>query len=81
MSYLRLGHLIGTLGFVPKSILDIGYGNGDFLVACKNIIPKCYGSDISEYPIPNGCKFIEDPSSKIVDVATFYDSLEHFPNL
>ena len=27
MAYLRLGHLIGSLGFVPKSIMDIGYGN------------------------------------------------------
>jgi hypothetical protein len=81
MAYLRLGHLIGTLGFVPESIMDIGYGNGDFLNACKNIIPKCYASDVSVYPAPEGCEFIKDPNSIKVDVATFYDVLEHYNNI
>ena len=40
MSYLRLGYLLGVLDFTPKSILDIGYGNGDFLEACVNTIPS-----------------------------------------
>jgi len=31
MAHLRTGYLIGSLGFIPNSILDIGYGNGDFL--------------------------------------------------
>ena len=30
MGYLRLGNIIGSLGRVPKSILDIGYGDGSF---------------------------------------------------
>lgn len=81
MAYLRLGHLIGTLGFIPDSIMDIGYGNGDFLKSCQNIIPKCYGSDISGYPVPQGCEFIEDRYSIKVDVATFYDVLEHYDNI
>jgi len=81
MAYLRLGHLIGSLGFIPTSVMDIGYGNGDFLKACQNIIPKCYASDISEYPAPDGCEFINDPNSIEVDVVTFYDVLEHFEDI
>jgi len=81
MAHLRLGHLIGSLGFVPDSVMDIGYGNGDFLKVCQNIIPNCYASDISEYPAPDGCKFIDNPNSINVDVVTFYDVLEHYHNI
>ena len=81
MAYLRLGHLIGSLGFIPNSVMDVGYGNGDFLKACQNIIPKCYASDISEYPSPDGCEFVKDPNSIKVDVATFYDVLEHYMDI
>jgi hypothetical protein len=81
MAYLRLGHLIGSLGFVPESVMDIGYGNGDFLKACQNIIPKCYASDVSPYPAPEGCEFVEDPYSIKVEVATFYDVLEHYNDI
>ena len=38
MSYLRLGFIIGSIGKIPHSILDIGYGDGNFLKVCKNII-------------------------------------------
>ena len=31
MSHLRLGYIIGSLGKMPESILDVGYGNGAFL--------------------------------------------------
>ena len=81
MGYLRLGHLIGSIGFVPESIMDIGYGNGDFLKACQNIIPKCYASDVSVYPAPEGCEFVSDPGSVKVTVATFYDVLEHYHDI
>lgn len=81
MGYLRLGHLIGSLGFIPESVMDIGYGNGDFLKVCQNIIPKCYASDISVYPTPDGCEFISDPGSVKVTVATFYDVLEHYQDI
>lgn len=78
MSNLRLGFVVGSLGFIPKSILDIGYGNGAFLKECVKIISNCYGYDISGYPIPEGCKFSENWKTKSVDVITFFDSLEHF---
>jgi hypothetical protein len=81
MAYLRLGHLIGSIGHIPDSVMDVGYGNGDFLKACSNIIPNCFASDVSDYPCPEGCNLITDPSSINVEVATFYDVLEHFTNI
>lgn len=80
MSYLRYGFMIGSLGFIPKKILDVGYGNGDFLSVCKNTIDTCYGYDVSGYKIPNGCLFTESLDVE-VDVITFFDSLEHFDDI
>lgn len=80
MSYLRYGFILGTLGFIPKSILDVGYGNGDFLSICKETISDCYGYDVSGYKIPKGCTFINNLEIN-VDVITFFDSLEHFEDI
>jgi hypothetical protein len=79
MSHLRLGYIVGSLGKMPESILDVGYGNGAFLNLAKNY-SKCYGHDISHYPIPEGVEFVKDISEKHFDVITFFDVLEHFPN-
>ena len=81
MGYLRLGNIIGSLGRVPTSILDVGYGDGSFLKVCSNIIPKCYGYDISTYPIPEGCKQVKSFLDESYDVITFFDSLEHFEDI
>lgn len=81
MSYLRLGNIIGSLNSIPKSILDVGYGNGSFLKICNDIIPECYGYDISGYPIPNGCKRVDNILENYYEVITFFDSLEHFENI
>lgn len=82
MSYLRLGYIIGSIGRIPESILDVGYGNGSFLSVCKNIVTKCYGYDISTYPVPEGCHAItDDITSHKFDVVTFFDSLEHYENI
>jgi hypothetical protein len=78
MSSLRLGYITGTLGKIPESILDVGYGNGSFLKTCSTIIPKCYGSDISGYPLPENIQFVSDWVKTPVDVLTFFDALEHF---
>ena len=80
MAFLRLGYLFGSIGKI-NSLLDVGYGNGDFLKAARQIIPQVYGSDISGYPIPEGCDFVQDFVNKEVDVLTFFDSLEHFEDL
>lgn len=80
MGYLRLGYLLGVINETPNSILDIGYGNGDFLETCTNVISKCYGYDLSEYPVPD--KVVKLDSLNIeVDVITMFDVLEHFDNI
>ena len=79
---LRLGYVIGSIGKVPNSLLDVGYGNGDFLSTCIDSIKELYGNDIQPaYPLPNGVNFVEDITTQEVDVITFFDSLEHFPDI
>lgn len=84
MSYLRMGFLIGALGFKPQSILDVGYGNGNFLSVASKYIDKCYGTDTAQHHLlPEGVEFIEN--SKIYDlefdVVSFFDVLEHFDDI
>ena len=84
MSYLRLGWLGGAIGYLPESILDIGYGNGAFLNVCKQAgINICHGEDISNYPLPEGCTSIsyDDIFKTHYDVITMFDSFEHFEDL
>ena len=81
MSYLRLGYLIGTIGYIPNTILDVGYGNGNFLKTCSEIIPNCYGNDINDYKLPKTVKYVSDILSEKYEVITFFDSLEHFENI
>lgn len=79
---LRLGYIIGSIGKVPKSLLDVGYGNGDFLDSCIGFIPDLYGNDIQPaYKLNTGIQFIDDITSKYVEVITFFDSLEHFTDI
>lgn len=81
ISYLRLGYLIGAIGKIPSSILDVGYGRGDFLRSSKKIISKCYGYDLFNDFIPNNCVFVDSIFDQKYDVITFFDSLEHHENI
>lgn len=84
MGFLRLGYLLGTLKSTPSSILDVGYGNGDFLsTANKHIgnFGKCYGFEVNGYDIPDGCIKVDDIFSNSYDVVCFFDVLEHFDNV
>jgi hypothetical protein len=81
MAHLRLGFIVGNIGKYPESILDVGYGNGDFLKCCSNIIKQCYGYEISEYPTPKNCIKLKHIDSSFYEVITFFDSLEHFEDL
>jgi Glycosyltransferase family 17/Methyltransferase domain len=81
MAYLRLGYILGNIHQPINSILDVGYGTGDFLKTCSNIIPNCYGNDLFNDLIPAGCTFINDITTQHYDVITFFDSLEHHPSL
>jgi len=81
MAYLRLGYIIGAIGRVPGSILDVGYGTGDFLKVCNRIVDRCAGHDLFRDLLPAGCDFIEDITQQHYDVVTFFDSLEHYPDI
>jgi hypothetical protein len=76
MSKLRYETIINAIGQF-ESVCDFGYGNGAFLRYCENQNLKTYGYDISDYPVPERTTRIMDPDDVIVDVMTFFDSLEH----
>ena len=78
MSHLRFGHVVGVLGRVPKSILDVGYGSGDFLKCARSLV-----SDVSGYDIPPafpvaGIDIVDSLYDRPYELVTFFDSLEHF---
>lgn len=82
MSFLRLGFVIGSVGHIPSSIMDVGYGSGGFLEVCTNIIPKVYGNDVPPaYPLPTGVEFVDNIFEQEVEVITFFDCLEHFEDI
>ena len=81
MAGLRLGYLMSFLDNKPNSILDIGYGNGDFLKVCKQGIKFCYGNDITNYPLPDGVEFVSNIFERHFDVVCFFDVLEHFEDI
>ena len=81
MSGLRLGYLISSINKIPESILDVGYGNGDFLKLCSESKIKCYGNDISGYPLPSGVTFVNSIIDNYYEVICFFDVLEHFEDI
>ncbi len=85
MAHLRVGYMKAAFETAfphmkLESILDVGYGNGDFLKTAAEIIPNCYGNDISGYPVPDNCTKVNDLSG-YYDVICFFDVLEHFENI
>lgn len=79
MSSIRYD-IIHNLKLKNKSILDVGYGNGDFLKICNALGYTTFGHDISGYPISSGSIFSETIDLP-VGCATFFDSLEHFEDI
>ena len=82
MSHLRYGFITGSIGKIPESVLDVGYGNGSFLKITSAAGVDSFGTDVSNYPLEHGT-FVDfiDVKNKCIDVITFFDSLEHFENL
>lgn len=68
----------------PSRLLDIGFGNGDFIRTASANGWECYGNDVNptEY---KGVKRVELPNSKNCKekyrVISFFDALEHFEDL
>jgi len=78
---LRLGFLVGSMGYVPRMLLDYGYGDGSFAALAARIVPYVYGYDIGDYPIHSTCCRTKNPKTLHVEVVTYWDSLEHVPDL
>jgi SAM-dependent methyltransferase len=82
MSELRLNLISGVVPIRPGSeILDVGYGNGDFLRLCMERGFKVYGNDVSGYPLPPGAAFVADICADRFDCVTFFDSIEHMVSI
>jgi len=62
-----------------SSITDVGYGNGAFMKFVQPLIPIVCGLDITDVPVPAGCRRIE--SYQPCDAITFHDCLEHFEDI
>lgn len=77
MSHLRLGYIVGSIGKIPNSILDVGYGNGSFLETSSSIIPNCFGYDVSGVKLSEKIEIVDNLFSQHYEVITFFDSLEH----
>jgi len=46
----------------------------------KKQVPVVYGHDISGVLVPSGCEFTDDMNI-VCDVITYFDALEHYPNV
>lgn len=77
MSYLR----VGFLKYLTKAgrLLDVGYGNGAFVRAASAAGFDAYGNDV--HKADYGIREAELNDGTDWDVVTFFDSLEHFPDL
>lgn len=84
LGYQRLGWILGALGRIPESVLEIGYGTGTFIEAAQITgVPRCAGCDIARYPLPNGVTFLDWERSlqSDWDLVAMFDVLEHIPDL
>jgi SAM-dependent methyltransferase len=84
LGYQRLGWILGLLGEIPRSVLEIGYGTGTFIEAAQITgVADCAGFDIAEFPLPAGVRFTpwEDALQSRWDLVAMFDVLEHIPDL
>lgn len=84
LGYQRLGWLLGRLGRIPDSVLEIGYGTGTFVEAASITgVRTCVGCDVARYPLPAGIEFrtLQEALTESWDVVAMFDVLEHIPDL
>jgi len=48
---------------------------------CNRIVDRCAGHDLFRDLLPAGCDFVQDITAQHYDVVTFFDSLEHYPDI
>ena len=78
MSLLRLHFIRDFINIDSLSVLDVGYGNGDFLDVCQKHGMLAYGYDVSGYKLPKDVEAADNMFDEHYDLITFFDSLEHF---
>ena len=84
LGYQRLGWLLGVLGRIPESVLEIGYGTGTFVEAAQITgVKRCVGCDIEPFPLPAGVTFMDWQwaMQEKWDLTAMFDVLEHIPDL
>jgi hypothetical protein len=85
LNQIRLDYINKVLGkFTFDSILDVGYGNGDFLELCNSHSYDCYGYDISSFAtLDKDIVIINDIDlfTMRFDIITMFDALEHFKDI
>jgi hypothetical protein len=79
MSHLRLGLVQAYVFGERPRVLDVGYGNGSFVKLAIKAGFDAYGYDVHgvDYGIPEAGL----NSGEGWDMVTFFDSLEHIPDL
>lgn len=75
---LRLGFALASHGKPVNSLMDAGYGNGDFMKFAKQTVPNVYGHDVTGVMV-EGCYIL--PEFIKADVLTMWDVLEHFADI
>jgi hypothetical protein len=84
LGYQRMGWVLGLMGRIPDSVLEIGYGTGTFVEAAEiTRVGDCAGYDIARYPLPHGVRFIEweEALARPWHLVAMFDVLEHIPDL
>jgi hypothetical protein len=80
MSHLRLGFIVGSIGKIPESLVDVGPGSGAFANTAAKIIPSVKVSDAilrEDINLP----FTTAPFYEPVEVLTMFDVIEHIEDL
>lgn len=74
----RIGFAIAAHGRPIETLIDCGYGAGDFIQYAKKIVPHVYGYDVTGVQV-EGALIVPDLVK--AQVLTMWDVLEHFPDL
>lgn len=60
LGYQGTGWLPGSLGRIPGSVLEIGYGTGSFIESASITgVIVCAGCDVIHYPLPDAIEYLE----------------------
>lgn len=79
MSHLRLG-LLEAYGQRGR-LLDVGYGNGDFIHTASKVGFEAFGNDVHGCGERFNVREVSLDGGLRWDYVTFFDSLEHFEEL